>query len=62
MDNNRDEQQLVPMLEQVKPLTGSKLQQATANAGYFSESNVTEVNVTETKLEGIELRRAPGRN
>jgi transposase len=51
-----DKQQLVPMLEQVKLLTGGAPQQATADAGYFSEANVTE-----PKLEGIDLFVAPDR-
>jgi transposase len=45
-----DKKQLVPMLEQVKVLTGSQPQQATADSGYFSEANVTDA-----KLEGIDL-------
>ena len=51
-----DKQQLVAMLEQVEMLTGSKPQQATADAGYFSEANVTD-----PKLEGIDLLVAPDR-
>ncbi len=51
-----DKQQLVPMLEQVKIVTGSKPQQATADAGYFSEAQVTD-----PKLEGIDLLVAPDR-
>jgi transposase len=51
-----DQQQLVPMLEQVKVQTGSKPQQATADAGYFSEPSVTDA-----KLEGIDLFVAPDR-
>ena len=51
-----DAQQLVPMLEQVQVMTGSKPQQATADAGYFSEKNVTD-----PKLEGIDLLVAPDR-
>src|SRR2546425_2388188 len=49
-----DKKQLVPMLEQVKVLTGSTLEQATADSGYFSEANVTD-----PKLEGIDLLVAP---
>ena len=51
-----DKQQLVPILEQVKIVTGSKPQQATADAGYFSEAQVTD-----PKLEGIDLLVAPDR-
>ena len=51
-----DKEQLVPMLEQVKVLTGSPPQQATADAGYFSEPNVTD-----PKLQGIDLLVAPDR-
>jgi len=49
-----DKKQLAPMLEQVKVLTGSKPQQATADAGYFSEGSVTD-----RRLEGIDLFVAP---
>jgi transposase len=51
-----DKQQLVPMLEQVKALTGSKPERATADAGYFSEQSVTD-----PKLEEIDLFVAPDR-
>jgi transposase len=51
-----DKKQLVPMLEQVKAVTGSKPQQATADSGYFSEANVTD-----PRLEGIDLLVAPDR-
>jgi len=51
-----DKQQLVPMLEQVKIVTGSKPQRATADAGYFSEQSVTN-----PKLEEIDLFVAPDR-
>lgn len=51
-----DRQQLVPMLEQVKVMTGSQPQQVTADAGYFSEKNVTD-----PKLEGMDLLVAPDR-
>src|SRR5438445_13808986 len=44
------------MLEQVKVLTGSTPQQATADAGYFSEANVTDA-----RLGGIDLLVAPDR-
>jgi hypothetical protein len=51
-----DKQQLVPMLEQVKIVTGSQPQQATADSGYFSEAQVTD-----RRLEGIDLLVAPDR-
>jgi DDE family transposase len=51
-----DKQQLVPMLEQVKIVLGSQPQQATADAGYFSKANVTD-----SRLEGIDLLVAPDR-
>ena len=51
-----DKKPLVPMLEQVEVLTGSKAQQATADAGYFSEQNLTD-----PKLQGIDLLVAPDR-
>src|SRR6267143_2018304 len=51
-----DKKQLVPMLEQVKIMTGSQPQQATADSGYFSEANVTD-----PRLEGIDLLVAPDR-
>lgn len=51
-----DKKQLVPMLEQVKIVTGSAPQQATADSGYFSEASVTD-----PKLEGIDLLVAPDR-
>jgi hypothetical protein len=44
------------MLEQVKIVTGSQPQQATADSGYFSEANVTD-----PRLEGIDLLVAPDR-
>ena len=49
-----DKKQLVPMLEQVQVLMGSKPQRATADAGYFSEASVTD-----PRLEGIDLFVAP---
>ena len=49
-----DQRQLVPMLEQVKVLVGSKPQRATADAGYFSEGSVTD-----RSLEGSDLFIAP---
>ena len=51
-----DKQQWVPMLEQVKIMTGSQPDQATADAGYFSEKQVTDA-----KLERIDLFVAPDR-
>jgi hypothetical protein len=51
-----DKQQLVPMLQQVGVLTGGTPQQATADNGYFSEANVTD-----PRLEGIDLLVAPDR-
>jgi transposase len=51
-----DKQPLVPMLEQVKIVTGSQPQQATADSGYFSEAQVTD-----RRLEGIDLLVAPDR-
>jgi hypothetical protein len=51
-----DKKQLVPMVEQVKILTGSPPQHATADSGYFSEANVTD-----PKLAGIDVLVAPDR-
>jgi len=51
-----DKQQLVPMLEEVKAMTGSQPERATADAGYFSEQNVND-----PKLEGIDLLVPPER-
>jgi hypothetical protein len=51
-----DKQQLVPMLEQVTIVTGSQPQQVTADSGYFSEAQVTD-----RRLEGIDLWVAPDR-
>jgi transposase len=51
-----DKQQLVPMLEQVKIMTGSQPEQATADAGYFSEKQVSDA-----KLKEIDLLVAPDR-
>ena len=51
-----DKQQLVPMLEQVKIMTGSPPEQATADVGYFSEKQVTDA-----KLKAIDLLVAPDR-
>jgi transposase len=51
-----DKQQLVPMLSKVQENLGSKPKQASADAGYFSEANVTA-----TQLQGIDLYIAVGR-
>ena len=51
-----DKRQWVPMLEEVEVMTGSKPEQATADAGYFSEQSVGDA-----KLEGIDLLVAPDR-
>src|SRR5208337_800748 len=51
-----DKKQLVPMLEEVEVMTGSKPEEATADAGYFTEQSVTD-----PKLEGINLLVAPDR-
>jgi len=51
-----DKQQLVPMLEQVQAMTGKMPRQATADAGYFSEKNVTD-----PKLAGTDLLVPPDR-
>lgn len=51
-----DKKQLVPMLAQVQVMTGSAPQPATADAGYY-----TETSVTDSKLEGIDLLVAPDR-
>jgi hypothetical protein len=51
-----DKQELVPMLQQVSVLTGRTPQQATADNGYFSEAQVTD-----PRLEGIDLLVVPDR-
>ena len=51
-----DKKQLVPMLAEVAVMAGSKPEQATADAGYFSAQSVTD-----PKLEGIDLLVAPDR-
>jgi hypothetical protein len=51
-----DKKQLVPMLEEVTRNLGRKPEQASADAGYFSE-----VAVTDKKVEGIELLVPPDR-
>ena len=45
-----DKKQLVPMLKEVQVQMGIPPQQATADAGYFSEQNVTDA-----QLQGIDL-------
>ena len=45
-----DKQQLVAMLEEVKKNTGEKPAKASADAGYFSEAQITD-----NKLQGIDL-------
>ena len=51
-----DKPQWVPMLEPVEAMTGSQPQQVTADAGYFSEKQVTDA-----KLKEIDLLVAPDR-
>jgi transposase len=51
-----DQQQLVPMLEQVEQNLGQKPEKGSADAGYFSEANVTH-----DKLKRIDLYVAPDR-
>jgi hypothetical protein len=51
-----DKKQLLPMLEQVEQNMGRKPEQATADAGYFSEAAVTD-----PRVEGIELLVPPDR-
>ena len=51
-----DKKQLVPMLEQVAQNLGRKPEQASADAGYFSEAAVTD-----RQVAGIELLVPPGR-
>ena len=51
-----DKQQLVPMLKQVEQNLGRKPEQASADAGYFSEAAVTD-----EKVAGIELLVPPNR-
>lgn len=52
-----DKQQLVPMLEEVQNNMGEKPKKASADAGYFSEANLTD-----NKLQGIDLYVAPERH
>jgi transposase len=51
-----DKQQLVAMLEEVEKNTGEKPAQASADAGYFSQAQITD-----NKLQGIDLYVAPER-
>ena len=51
-----DKQQLAPMLKQVEQNLGRKPEQASADAGYFSEAAVTD-----EKVAGIELPVPPNR-
>ena len=52
-----DNRQLLPMLDQVEKNLGRKPQAASADAGYFSEANVTDESVA-----GIDLHIATGRD
>jgi len=52
-----DKQQLVPMLEEVENNVGEKPKKASADAGYCSETNITD-----KKLEGIDLYVAAERH
>src|ERR1019366_6702713 len=54
--DSNDKRQLVPMLERVAQNMGAKPQVATADTGYFSESQVTDERVC-----GIELYVAIGK-
>ncbi len=51
-----DKQQLVPMLEKVEENVGQMPEKASADAGYFSEANVTD-----EKLKGVDLYVAADR-
>lgn len=51
-----DKQQLVTMLEEVEKNTGEKPAKASADAGYFSQAQITD-----NKLQGIDLYVAPER-
>jgi transposase len=51
-----DQRQLVPMLVLAAVMAGSKPQQASADAGYFSEKSVSD-----PRLEGMDLLVAPDR-
>jgi len=54
--DSNDKRQLAPMLERVKQNMGAKPQAATADTGYFSESQVTD-----ERVSGIELYVAIGK-
>ena len=51
-----DKQQLVAMLDEVQKNTGEKPAKASADAGYFSQAQITD-----NKLQGIDLYVAPER-
>lgn len=51
-----DKQQLVPMLEQVEQNLSTMPEKVSADAGYFSEANVTD-----SRLEGVDLHVPPDR-
>ena len=51
-----DKKQLVPMLEKVKENLGEMPQKVSADAGYFSEANITD-----EKLGGVDLYVPPNR-
>jgi transposase len=53
---SNDKQQLAPMLERVAQNTGAKPRAATADTGYFSESQLTD-----DRVKGIELYVAIGK-
>lgn len=53
---SNDKRQLAPMLERVAQNMGAKPQAATADTGYFSESQVTD-----ERVNGIELYVAMGK-
>jgi hypothetical protein len=53
---SNDQQQLAPMLERVEQNMGGRPKAATADAGYFSESQVTD-----ERVSGIELYVAIGK-
>jgi transposase len=55
--SSTDSKQLVPMLAQIAMNLGQKPEKASADAGYFSEANVTDAAVT-----GIDLYIATGRD
>lgn len=53
---SNDKKQLVPMLEQVRENLGKLPEKASADAGYFSEANLTD-----EKLAGVDLYVPPNR-